>query len=111
MHQQIDLQPILNLAEDDPEFCQELLGQYHRSFLVFPAEFEQALQTGDLEQVRLLVHKVKASVRMAGMDDLDRLLHRATLALPPQGELADTLQQVQQHCQALVAAIEQEISR
>ena len=111
MYPTIDLKPILDLAEGDPAFRLELLQQYRKNFAVFPAEFELALQSGHIEQIRLLVHKVKASVRMAGMDDLDRLLQKATQALPTIEQLGQMQQQVHLHCDALVAAIDLEISR
>ena len=70
----INLSPIIALSENDAEFREELLANYLANFRSFADELAPPVLEGNLDKVKFIIHKVKASVRMIQGDGLDRLL-------------------------------------
>lgn len=100
-----DFQQLLILTEDDPDFRKELVEKYVNSFQTFPVEYAQLMRAGDSDNLVFLIHRVKATVRMVGGEELDRILELTPRLLADGADPNPTIERVIQLCDALVAEI------
>lgn len=100
-----DFQQLLILTEDDPDFRRELVEKYVSSFRSFPDEYAQLMRAGDADNLVFLIHRVKATVRMVGGEELDRILELSPRLLADKADLNPTIDRVAQLCHTLVAEI------
>lgn len=104
-HSTYDFHQLLILTEDDPEFRRELVEKYVTSFQSFPDEYAKLMRAGDAENLVFLIHRVKATVRMVGGEDLDRILELSPRLLADNADLDPIIVRVAQLCQTLVTEI------
>lgn len=100
-----DFHHLLLLTEDDPEFRTELIEKYVHTFQTFPEEFAQLVRARDAEGLVFLVHRVKATVRMVGGDELDRLLEQSSRLSVDKADPEQMIERVASLCAQLVLEI------
>ncbi|MDO6500080.1 transporter substrate-binding domain-containing protein [Photobacterium sanguinicancri] len=71
----------------DPALCQQILQQYHQACLTDLAELKQAIQTQDIDNTRLISHRMKGAARMVEYQSL--------------AQACENMEQLAQHPQAL----------
>jgi hypothetical protein len=102
-----DFQQILIITDDDESFRKELLTQYSASFKTFPDEYATLFRQGHEQDMRFLIHKVKATIRMVGGDELEQLLANSAQIIADNGDPEPTILRVKQLCALLVFEIEE----
>ena len=105
MSQGFDFNQLLILTDDDLDFRQELLGSYVASFTGFPDEYAALMRSRKMDDLRFAIHSVKASVRMVGADELDRLLEQSARTASDGADVEPSITRVRQLCQMLIAEI------
>jgi hypothetical protein len=102
-----DFNQLLIISEDDPEFRKELIDQYLTGFMEFPLDYAKLMRDGNKEELRFLIHKVKAIVRMVNGDELDRILQQSLSHVVEGHDPEPFILKVQTLCAILVEDIRQ----
>lgn len=107
---------VINLASlsqifGDPSLCQQILQQYHQACLTDLADLEQAVLSQNIENIRLISHRMKGAARMVeyqilaqACEDMEQLIHASQS--PAKDAFNKQLHEISRHIQLL----EQQVS-
>jgi PAS domain S-box-containing protein len=68
---------LLEITEGDPAFLKELLPSYLSALRDCSMQFRRGLGDSDPEKIRFLHHKIRATIRTFGIEDLEEIFQQA----------------------------------
>jgi hypothetical protein len=68
---------LIEITEGDPAFLKDLLPSYLSALRECRMQFRRGLADSDPEKIRFLHHKIKATIRTFGIEDLEEIFRQA----------------------------------
>lgn len=104
-----DLAELEALAPDDPGFRKEMVSLFISQNETTRAEIAEGLKNKDLKKVKALLHKIKSTLRVMGVDSVIALIMKAEMLELP-GKDEDELVSLCHEIDQLLARVDHQLT-